>query len=184
MKIAMKTKRLIRFANIAGKLKKIKRKGWVRIGIKDPESVADHSFRTALLAMIFSDLKKINSEKVIRIALLHDLGESLIGDYTKHEKEKMGREIVKKERRAIKKILSFLPKNLKDKYEKLWREFDEGKTKEAKLVKEIDKLEMAIQAHEYLKQGYRKEKLKEFFEDAETKIKDKFLRKILKEIKP
>ena len=58
-------------------LKNIPRQGWKeKLGINNPESVADHSYSTSVISMILSDLEGLNSEKIIRMALLHDLAES------------------------------------------------------------------------------------------------------------
>lgn len=68
-----------------GNLKKLKRTGWVLRGVPNPESIADHSFRVALITFFLADeLKKrgveINPDKAVRIALLHDIGEARITD--------------------------------------------------------------------------------------------------------
>ena len=64
-------------------LKNVPRRGWKeKLGIDNPESVADHSYSTTVISMILSDMEGLNSEKIIRMALLHDLAESIIGDIT------------------------------------------------------------------------------------------------------
>jgi len=68
------------FQNVL-ELKNIPRQGWKeKLGINNPESVADHSYSTTVMSMILSDLEGLNSEKIIKMALLHDLAESIIGD--------------------------------------------------------------------------------------------------------
>jgi putative hydrolases of HD superfamily len=57
----------------AGKLKELKRTGWVESEVSDPESVADHSYRVALLTMVLSDKEGLDTLKAVRISLLHDL---------------------------------------------------------------------------------------------------------------
>ena len=64
----------------AEKLKGVKRTGWVRKGIPEAESVADHSFGVAILALLLSLPPEIDRDALIKMALLHDLGESVIGD--------------------------------------------------------------------------------------------------------
>jgi putative hydrolase of HD superfamily len=65
------------------KLKTVPRQGWInKLGIKDPESVADHCYSMAVMAMVFSDLKKLDTEKIIKMTLLHDLAEAITGDLT------------------------------------------------------------------------------------------------------
>ena len=170
---------IVEFSKLIGRLKKTQRTGWVtRIGIENPESVADHSFRTSILAMIISDMKKLDTEKVIRMALLHDLQEIVMGDWDLFTKEKLGFDnFEKKEKESIKKVLSKLPKNLEAKYMEIWKEFHENKSEEAKLVKNIDKLEFVIQAMEYEKDGYDKEKFEHLWKLMKKKFENSDLKK-------
>src|SRR4030043_278946 len=126
---------IIEFSKLVGKLKKTQRTGWVtRIGIEKPESVADHSFRTAILAMIIADMEKLDTEKVIRMALLHDLQEIVMGDWDVFAKKKLGFDNFEaKEKESIKIVLNKLPRNLEAKYMETWNEFHENKSKEARL---------------------------------------------------
>lgn len=163
------------------KLKTIPRQGWInKLGIKDPESVADHCYSMAAMAMIFSDLKKLDTEKIIKMTLLHDLAEAITGDLTPEDMTKSKKE--KMESQAMKKILANLPKSLKLQYEKLWAEYQHNNTKEAKLLHQIDKLEMALQADSYKKNGYTKKQLKPFFDSAKKEISDSELRKAFKNL--
>ena len=163
------------------KLKTIPRQGWInKLGIKDPESVADHCYSMAAMAMLFSDLKKLDTRKIIKMTLLHDLAEAITGDLTPEDTTKSKKE--KMENRAMKKILANLPKSLKSQYAKLWTEYQQNNTKEAKLLHQIDKLEMALQADSYKKSGYTKKQLKPFFDSAKKEISDSELRKALKNL--
>jgi HD superfamily phosphodiesterase len=66
---------LVKVLKTAGRLKKEMRRGWVvKAGIPNPESVADHTFRTVLLAMLLGDSRHFDTEKMMRMALIHDLG--------------------------------------------------------------------------------------------------------------
>ena len=159
------------------KMKEIERTGWKRNGVKNPESVADHSFSTSLLTMIISDRLGLNTGKAIRMALLHDMAESVTGDITTPEKEKMGHEkVLEMERRALKEIFSSFPEKISKEYTELVEELIEGKTDEASLVNEIDKLEMLLQARHY--QETRKIDLGTFNASAK-KIKRSELLRIL-----
>jgi putative hydrolase of HD superfamily len=162
-------------------LKRIHRKGWAKkVGIKEPESVADHSYSMTIMSLVLAELQALDVQKVATMSLIHDLAESLVGDYTPDEislKQKK-----KLENNAMKEILDDLPSSLAKKYEKVWNEYQEAKTKEAKLVHEIDKLEMAFQARKYLEEGYDKAKLVEFLKTADKEVKNEYLRKILNKI--
>ncbi|MBI5146786.1 MAG: HD domain-containing protein [Thaumarchaeota archaeon] len=168
------------FLKTAIELKAIPRQGWInKLGLKDPESVADHCYSMAVMAMIFSDLKKLDTEKMIKMTLLHDLAEAITGDLTpddviKSKKEKM-------ENRAMKKILANLPEPIRIKYEKLWMEYQQNSTREARLLHQIDKLEMALQAKSY-KKRFTKKQLKPFFDSAKKEITDPELKKAFKKI--
>ena len=182
----MKFEKLLEFLEKIGRLKKIERTGWVvwkGLNVKNPESVAEHVFRAAILGMILADLKKLKSEKVIKMILLHDLPEALIGDWDLTAKKKLGIERWKrKEKDAMKNLMSLLGKIGKE-YLKLWKEFEEQKSKEAKIAKQAEKLEMIIQAYEYMKEGYPKRILKDWFINEEKIMKDKDVRKMFELVK-
>ena len=168
------------FENVL-ELKNIPRQGWKeKLGIDNPESVADHSYSTATLSMILSDMKGLDSEKIIRMALLHDLAESIIGDITPDHITKNQK--IAKENHAIKQILKNLPNGITESYFEIWNDYQKKLSKEAILLHEIDKLEMAFQAKFYQKKDVSREKLKIFFDTAKMEIDDKNLRDILSNI--
>ncbi len=159
-------------------LKNIPRQGWKeKLGINNPESVADHSYSTTVMSMILSDLEGLNSEKIIRMALLHDLAESVIGDITPDHITK--NEKICKENLAMKQILKNLSSKITGQYLEIWNEYQKNFTEEAILLHSIDKLEMAFQAKFYQDKGISKEKLQTFFNTANKEIKNENLRKIL-----
>jgi len=172
------------FLLYATKLKKIPRSGWVKkVGVKNPESVAGHTFGLALCCMLFSDVRGLNTEKVLKMALLHDLIELKIGDLMPKEKLKLGVELKEKEEKAMIEILSRLPEKLRKEYHDLWIEFKDQETREAKLVNDLDLIEMGIQALDYEREGYPKGKLDEFWETIENSISEEYLFKILKQMR-
>ncbi|UCH32556.1 MAG: HD domain-containing protein, partial [Candidatus Bathyarchaeota archaeon] len=140
--------KLLNFSEIIGKLKSISRAGWVsQVGIDEPESVADHSFRTTVLAMCICDLSGAATEKIIRMILLHDIHEALTGDFDQDAKKQLGTHQVRSQQRsAIRDILSLLPPKIEGQYQTLWSEFEAQETYDAILANDIDKIEMVIQA--------------------------------------
>lgn len=169
---------LLDFFYIISELKKVPRKGWKeKVGIERPESVADHSYGTAIMAMVLADNKNLDTTKILKMALLHDLAESITGDFTPNEILKENKKAIENE--AMEDILSKLPSNLARQYREIWKEYEEGKTKESSLLHDVDRLEMAIQATKYLSEGFPKEKLQEFVESARKEIKSKELLEIL-----
>ncbi len=167
------------FNKFIGILKTVKRTGWVNNKIPHPESVAEHSFRTGILAMLLAKEMNVDALKSIKMALIHDVGESIIGDIV-IGKQGTPPSFVQakraKERDAIKRIFSSIG-NAGKEYVKLFDEYEENKSPEARFVKQLDKLEMAIQAYEY-ENKYGLD-LEEFYESARIKIKDNKLVAIL-----
>lgn len=162
-------------------LKNVHRKGWAtKVGIKEPESVADHTYSMTMICVILAELQGLDIAKVAKMSLIHDLAELVVGDYMPEEIPKKQKK--KLEDNAIKEILSTLPITLAKKYEKIWNEYQETKTNESKLVQQVDKLEMVFQAKKYLEEGYNKSKLEEFQKTADKEIKSEYLRKILNKI--
>ncbi|TVU46393.1 hypothetical protein EJB05_05926 [Eragrostis curvula] len=72
----------IDFLTLCHRLKTTKRKGWINHSIKGPESIADHMYRMALMALIAGDLPAVDRERCIKIAIVHDLAEAIVGDIT------------------------------------------------------------------------------------------------------
>jgi putative hydrolase of HD superfamily len=172
---------LLKFFVLSGRLKSEPRRGWVKkLGLGDAESVADHSYRTALMTMVFSDSRKLDTERALRLALLHDLPEALAGDAMPEERS--GSSKVALETRAMKELLNDLPRPIRSLYQEAWEEFIEGKTEEAKLVRQLDKLEMAIQAWEYSKRLDDPASIGEFFATAYGQVSDVELRDLLRQV--
>lgn len=167
---------LVDFFRTSGRLKRIPRSGWVKVGIDSPESVADHTFRTAILCMIFSDLEGLDELKMLQMALIHDLPEVITGDLTPPERTGMAKN---REEDAMKKLLCLLPEKQRVKCANVWREYEECKTAEARAVRQLEKLEMALQAKEYERAELRKESLEKFFKSAEKTIVSPTIRRLL-----
>lgn len=173
---------ILQFIKIANRLKSINRSGWSKIGIKstDAESVADHSYQTALITMLIADLKGYDTCKAVRLALIHDLAEAIVGDYMPEEISKEHKHRV--EDNAMNELLTLLPEDVRENYKQLWGEYINNKSKEADLVHQIDKFEMIIQADEYKCKGYSSDRLKEFYESVNS-INDEELLAILNNLK-
>jgi len=172
---------ILEFLNIAANLKTVSRQGWIdKLAIEKPESVADHTYSMSVMGMILSDLENYNTEKILKMILLHDLAESKIGDLTPGQKSKM--EKITLENNAISDILSNLPESLKDQYSEIWYEYQKNESTEAKFVHQIDKLEMALQAKIYSKQIDSTEKIHSFFESAKSEISHPNLINLFKQI--
>lgn len=176
LKATQENTSLAEFFKTVLKLKTTPRQGWIdKLGIQDPESVADHCFSTAVIAMILSDKKNLDTTKIIKMSLLHDLAEAITGDLTPDAVPKIKKNEM--EDSAMTQILSNLEDSQKSEYLAIWNEYQKNSSKEAKLLHQIDKLEMAIQANEYHKKGHTK--TSSFFTSAKAEITDNDLLKIL-----
>lgn len=150
-------------------LKHLPRAGWLLRGVppRDCESVAAHGHSVTMLAALLLPGRELNAERVLRMALIHDLGEARIGDITPSD----GVSALDKHRReaeAVRGILGDLPgANL---HQEIWDEYEAGQTPEARFVRQVDKLEMALQAARYRAEGH--DGLGEFFESARAAIED------------
>lgn len=126
-------------------LKQTYRKGWLERGLSEAhcESVAEHTFGVAMLALLLGrNRPELNLEKVLRLALIHDLGEAHVGDLTPSDAvpkaEKTAREEV-----AVDAILAHFSDSAELKSD--WQEYEDQKTSEARFVKQLDRLEFALQ---------------------------------------
>jgi len=127
--------------------------------------------------MVLSDLQKLDTQKVLKMSLLHDITESITGDLTPEDISK--NEKIELENKTIDKILGNLPDDLAKNYLTIWNEYNKNISDEAKLVHEVDKLEMVIQALSYANDGIEKEKLEPFVNSAKSQINSKQLKEIL-----
>jgi len=172
---------ILDFFKTAANLKNIPRQGWVdKLSLSNPESVADHSYSMAIIGMIVSDLENHDSEKILKMILLHDLAESKIGDLTPGKLSKERKTIL--ENNTFHKITEGLPDVIKSQYLRIWIEYQENASPESRLVHQMDKLEMALQAKLYQHDGYDYEKLESFFESAKAGITNPKLKEIFTEI--
>ena len=139
-----------------------------KAGIASAESVADHSFSLSVMAMVFSDLKGLNTERAVKMAIIHDLAESITGDIMPDKISHSAKKIL--ENRAMGSILKKLPKSLRSEYSQIWDEYVTQRSDLSKLVHRLDKLEMILQAREYESRGYATEKFVEFTQSADRTI--------------
>lgn len=149
----MQEEKVINYYLICNRLKDLIRSGWKNWKVKRNriESVAEHIFGVQMLAIAMNSEYNydIDIMKVIYMLAIHELGETIIGDITQFELNKEEKEKIEHE--AVHKILGNLIDG--DKIEKLFLEFDEKKTKEAKFAYQCDKLECDIQCKLYDEEG-------------------------------
>lgn len=135
---------ILEVLNIAEQLKCNTRHSWTSSGRQ--ESVAEHSWRLSLFAFLLKDnFQDVNIDKVIKMCLIHDLGEALTGDIPSFDKTQRDEST---EDEAIEYICNKLSGSIKYNFIDLFREIKEGRTSESKLFKALDKLEAVIQHNE------------------------------------
>ena len=153
----------------AARLKWVTRSGWAMRGVPDPESVAEHSWGVAVLALVLAQESgaPLDRGRLLTTALLHDLQEVVTGDIPSPA---TGYFPPGAKRQAEEAVLTRLLAALTDGERLLdgWREFDGASTAEGRLVRDADRLEMLVQA--YLYEESRGSDLAEFWEGQDETL--------------
>ncbi len=141
---------IIRFLSTVEATKSTLRHNWTRTGRQ--ESVAEHSWRVTLLAIVVYQMvqPKINFVKMLKMLVIHDIPEIIEGDipgFLPANKTKYSKEL-----QHAKHIFKILPSPLKEEFINLFKEFEEGETPEARWAQVMDKIESQLQ---HLDSGYR-----------------------------
>jgi putative hydrolase of HD superfamily len=180
--VIVEGKMFLDFVSSLSRVKMIPRSGWISHGIslQDVESVADHSFSTTVLAMLLADLevangRRISLERVLRLALLHDLPEALTFDISKSYLEYLGMrgEAIKSEleQAAWKHLIKGVEKDtIRERYAQLQSEFNAEKTIESMIVHAADRLDILLQIVEYRRRGYSKAILADLWKSTSRKL--------------
>jgi putative hydrolase of HD superfamily len=165
-------------------MKAIPRSGWLShdVSLQDVESVADHTFSTSVLSMLLADLEikrgaKIRMEDVLRMAILHDLAESLTFDISRAYLEYMGARGESMKREIEKTAWKHIAKGLNEpelarKYAAIQNQYVEEKTKEAKIVHAADSMDILLQVMSYERRGYPPTLLLDLWNERNKMVKD------------
>lgn len=175
-------------------LKDEKRTGWELRNIEDPETVAGHSWGTAFLTLIYSDKEDINRDKALRIALIHDLGEAEIGDIAHRAVDAQQKMDSEEKSRLERETIEEISANTEDSILELWKEYEEKETPEARFVKDMDIIDLCLQALKYEKnnrynpeeenENFQKyDNLDEFFATTESRVNTETGKKLYHEIR-
>ena len=158
-------------------LKALYRQGWLRHGVPKEhcETVAEHSMGVALLALFLADgyFPELDKGRLILMGLLHDFGEIYAGDIVPGKMSLEEKHAL--ERKSVERVFMRLPKGKE--YLAIWEEFEAQETPEARFMKEIDRLEMGLQASVYEQEGFGD--LSVFFESTDKALSTPELRRIL-----
>ncbi|WP_067489021.1 HD domain-containing protein [Actinomadura hibisca] len=146
------TEPLADFLYEIGLLKRYKRTGWLVAGVTDPESVADHSFRTAIIAAVLAAQEGANPERAAFLSLFHDTQETRLTDLPYLAKPYVTKtpneQVTADQTRALPAPIAAL-------VTKTVTEYESQETPESRCARDADKLECLIQAIEYRDQGNR-----------------------------
>ncbi|KAG0132631.1 putative HD family hydrolase [Tuber indicum] len=175
------------FLHIIERLKTTPREGWRKHGILQGESISDHMYRMSVITMLCPPEHKVDKDRCVKLAIVHDMAEALVGDITPPDKIEKGRRhlpgITRKHRRELESMQYIVNKLLKPISEviakdimDLWMEYETGKTPEAVFVKDVDRFELICQTIEYEKKYEAQKDLKEFLHVRES-IKNDFVKK-------
>ena len=145
----------------AGTLKHLPRTGWAMRGVPHVESIADHSYGVAFMALILAEALNgaapagqpaLDVEKVLAMALMHDLAEVRLTDLPASAVRLLSGEVKSRaEAAALAEILAPLPETAR--LAALWQEFEDRASPEGQLVRDADKLEMMVQCLRYEQVG-------------------------------
>jgi 5'-deoxynucleotidase YfbR-like HD superfamily hydrolase len=135
----------------AGTLKHARRTGWWMAGVRDPESVAEHAWRTSLIASIIAKLEGADPARAAFLAVWHDSQETRTGDVNylgkKYSSEANPEDVTADQTAGMPEVLASTVRNLVAEYEA-------KETSEAICARDADKLECMLQGIEYKAQGY------------------------------
>ncbi|KAK3378794.1 HD domain-containing protein [Lasiosphaeria ovina] len=156
------------YFHLLERLKTMKREGWRRFGIRNGESIADHMYRMSLMTMLAPPAlaAKLDMAKCMRMCLIHDMAESVVGDITPVD----GVSKPEKSRREA-TTMDYITGGLLGKVNggsvgqdirAVWQEYEDSETPESHFVHDIDKMELLLQMVEYEKRGEGKLDLGEF----------------------
>lgn len=195
---------LLLLARQAQRLKRVPRQGWLDRGVPplEAESVADHTLGVALLAWMAALEARntgvdLDPERVLALALVHDLPEAEIGDWTPYTPADVAaretadeqtaflntRQMRSPERTAAKRaaeqaaidcLVTALPQVAGTTLASLWQELAEGTSPEAQFVKQVDRLEAFLQSRAYLEEDPSRP-MASFSAEASTEITDPVL---------
>lgn len=137
----------------AGQLKRVRRSGWWMIGVEHPESIAEHSFRAAIVGYLIGKMEGVDANKVALMALFNDMHEARLNDL-----HKVGHRYIdfrKAEKKAFEEQVERLPKDIAKELKGNFLQFQSDSTKEGIVARDADLIECALQAKEYIDKGFK-----------------------------
>ncbi|KAI3364391.1 hypothetical protein L3Q82_011193 [Scortum barcoo] len=155
---------MLQFMKLVGQLKRVPRTGWVYRNVKKPESVSDHMYRMAMMSLTITD-PTVDKNRCIKLALVHDMAECIVGDIAPSDNISKAEKHRREE--ASDQYLSHYLYTVSDAHLSPLQEYETQSSPEARMVKEFDRLEMILQAHEYEELEGTPGRLQEFFDSTD-----------------
>jgi len=161
-------------------LKRQKHNGFALAGVRELDSLADHTARAALIGYILAEMEGVDAGKVTLMLLIHDLPECRIGDH--HKVAARYLETAKSERQAFVDQLKCLPKSIQTKWLKLYDEKLNRTTKEGIVAQDADWLETALSAREFMALGQGYKGLQKWIDNVKKALETQSAKNLLDEI--
>lgn len=182
-------------------LKEEARRGWLLRGVHEPESVADHSWGTAMLCMVYADRADVQREHAVVMALVHDLAESVTGDHATRVATMRDPAVAEQKRirelRAMDRLLAEISGDIRavgDHIRELWDEYEAAVSPVATFVRDMNLIDMCLQAYRYEREPGRYDesataaefagfpRLEEFFATTEPRLSTDLGRELFAEL--
>ena len=163
----------------SGLLKRVKRSGWWVVGIKDPESVADHCYRCAVIGYVLAKMEQADAHSVTMMCLFNDLHEARINDA--HKVASTYLNYREAENKAFFDQIENLPKSISSEMADWRKQYIKQENLESIIARDADIFECLMQAKEYSDQGNTQAKL--FFKKAPSFLKTKSAKKLWKDLR-
>ena len=166
--------KLLDFITEAGMLKRVRRSGWWVLGIKDSETVAEHSFRCAVIGYIIARMEVVNPYKVLLMTVFNDIHEARLNDL--HKMSQRYIKLKEAEDKAFYEQVKTLPNVIKSELMDMRKDYNKQNTKESIIARDADILECLIQAKEYYEHGFKE--ARKFMKKAPETLKTKSAKKL------
>lgn len=159
---------LFTFFNVIEDLKHSERQGWKDKDVERPrDTIASHSLGASLLGWVLAEKEDLDSDKIVKMLVMHDLIMTYVEDYTPGDEEFDSKKEM--EREAFDDLIEDIPEVIRDEFTSLFQELQNQETREAKIAKEADKLDTLLQAR-----SYSQESDEEFFQEFIESYRDYF----------
>jgi putative hydrolase of HD superfamily len=172
----MTEKSIVEFIFEAGLLKRVPRSGWSVLGIADHESVADHSFRCALIGYLLAHMENVSVYRTLLMTLLNDIHEARITDL--HKMAQRYIDAAPAEDGAFEEQIGPLPDEIRGELSDMREEYRAQESAESIVARDSDILECLIQAKEYYEHGHRSAAL--FMEKAPEHLRTESAKRLWK----